>query len=77
MDAKYLISLLLVGFMLVAAAAQTAPLRKDIPAIAKTANGAIVSIVMSDKDGRPIAQGSGFVVREDGLVVTNYHVCRG
>jgi hypothetical protein len=53
--------------------AQSAP-RKDIPAIAKAANGSIVSIVMSDKDGKPIAQGSGFLVSKDGEVVTNYHV---
>ncbi len=55
-------------------AAQSAPPRKDIPAIAKAANGAIVSIVMFDKKGDPIGQGSGFVVGTDGVVVTNYHV---
>jgi hypothetical protein len=55
-------------------AAQSAPPRKDIPSIAKAANGSIVSIVMSDDSGKPIAQGTGFIVNKGGLVVTNYHV---
>jgi hypothetical protein len=58
------------------AAAQSGPPRKDIPTIAKAANGAVVSIIMSDKDGQPIAQGSGFVVSKDGRIVTNYHVIK-
>lgn len=53
---------------------QSAPRRKDIPAIARDARGAVVSIVMADKDGHPTAQGSGFLVSKDGRVVTNYHV---
>ena len=55
-------------------AAQLAPPRKDIPAIVKAANGAIVSIIMSDKDGYAIAQGSGFLISSDGVILTNYHV---
>ncbi len=55
-------------------AAQSVPPRKDIPAIAKAANGAIVSIIMSDKDGHAIAQGTGFLISKDGRIVTNYHV---
>lgn len=66
-----LLSLTLITASVVAA--QSAPPRKDIPAIAKSANGAIVTIVMAVND-KPIAQGSGFLVSPDGVVVTNYHV---
>jgi hypothetical protein len=58
-------------------AAQSAPPRKDIPAIAKAANGVIVSIITSDKNGKPVAQGTGFLVSKDGRIVTNYHVIKG
>jgi len=50
--------------------------RKDVATIAKETKGAVVSIVMADKSGQPIAQGSGFVVTRNGLVVTNYHVIK-
>lgn len=66
------LTLLLAGVV----AAQSVPRRKDIPAIAKAANGAIVSIITSDKDGKPVAQGTGFLVSTDGRIVTNYHVIK-
>ena len=55
------------------AGAQSPLPRKDIPAIAKAANGAIVTIVMANGD-KPIATGTGFLVSADGVIVTNYHV---
>jgi S1-C subfamily serine protease len=58
-------------------APQSAPPRKDIPTIAKAANGAIVSIITSGADGKPLAQGTGFLVSTDGRIVTNYHVIDG
>jgi V8-like Glu-specific endopeptidase len=53
---------------------QLIPPRKDIPTIVKAANGAIVSIIMSDENGHAIAQGTGFLISKDGRIVTNYHV---
>ncbi len=75
---KYMAAVLL---LMAAMSAQNAPSANkgrhlDIPAISREANGAIVSIVMSDKDGHPIAQGSGFFISKDGHVLTNYHVIR-
>jgi len=56
-----------------AVSAQAVPPRKDIPAIAKAANGAIVTIITAAND-KPLAQGTGFLVSADGVIVTNYHV---
>jgi len=60
-------------FLGLTVAAQSVRPQMTIPAIAKDAHGAVVSIIMS-KDGSPIAQGSGFLISKDGLILTNYHV---
>ncbi|MCX7771384.1 MAG: S1C family serine protease [Proteobacteria bacterium] len=35
---------------------------------------AVVVVIAYDELGKPISQGSGFIVRSDGRVVTNYHL---
>ena len=46
----------------------------DAEKIFKENSKAVVVIISYDSEGNPIGQGSGFVVREDGAIVTNYHV---
>lgn len=64
----------LAGQISLAQQPRSVPSRWDIPAIAKAANGAVVSIIMSDKDGNPEALGTGFLISKDGRILTNYHV---
>jgi tetratricopeptide (TPR) repeat protein len=46
----------------------------DADKIFKENNKAVVVIETFDKEGKPLSQGSGFIVRENGAIVTNYHV---
>lgn len=55
------------------ASAQSPAPKKDVPTIAKAARGAIVTILMAHDD-KPIALGTGFLVKPDGTIVTDYHV---
>jgi len=45
----------------------------DADMIFKEYSKTVVIILTYDEKGEPIAQGSGFIVRSDGAVVTNYH----
>lgn len=47
---------------------------KDADRIFKENSKAVVVVIAYDEKGNAISQGSGFVVRRDGVVVTNYHV---
>jgi hypothetical protein len=49
----------------------------DVATIAQAATKASVLIVTSDLTGKPLMQGSGFLVWKDGRVVTNFHVVQG
>jgi hypothetical protein len=42
--------------------------------IARRSLPSVVTIVTFDAAGKPLSQGSGFVVQSTGLIVTNYHV---
>lgn len=48
----------------------------SIKDIAKNSN-AVVYIEVSNQNKQPIASGSGFIIKSDGTIVTNYHVIDG
>ena len=45
--------------------------------VVKRSSDAVVQVVVSDKSGQETALGSGFLISNDGSIVTNYHVIKG
>ncbi len=52
----------------------TSGFAKSISEIVEANNEAVVLLVTFDKHQKPLGTGSGFFVKSDGVVVTNYHV---
>jgi hypothetical protein len=49
----------------------------DMSQLVKASIDAVVLIVVSDTNGKPVFEGSGFLVSADGRIVTNHHVIAG
>ncbi len=74
---SWILLFLLTALWVSSGAAQAPEVKREIPDIAREAVRATVLVVASDKVGKEISQGSGFVISSDGKVVTNYHVVEG
>ena len=51
--------------------------QENQPAIIKKVSPSVVSIITYTPDGKPLAQGSGFFINQQGDVITNRHVLEG
>jgi S1-C subfamily serine protease len=50
---------------------------EQISAVAKKESTSVVEIMTADQTGKPLGNGSGFIVRADGILLTNHHVIDG
>jgi S1-C subfamily serine protease len=56
---------------------KTGPAVMEPKQILQRESPAIVTVTSLDKAGKAISMGSGFIVRSNGVVITNYHVVKG
>ncbi len=69
-----LVSLFFICFFSSLLVAQVAPTRLEASAIYETAVKSVALVVCGNADGS-LAQGSGVILRGDGVIATNFHVC--
>ncbi len=58
-------------------APKSTPTALTTQAISSASAGAVVTILTFDREGKQVSQGSGFIVRPQGVVITNWHVLEG
>ncbi len=68
---------LVVPALAVIQTAGVSAIAQQTSAIAATATPATVTILVFAASGDTLSQGSGFIVRSDGVIVTNWHVLAG
>src|SRR5215468_8615266 len=73
-EAPYVCAL---AFCVASNVAQGQDAKKDIPSVAREALKCLVTIETKDGLGKASSQASGFLVSNDGKVVTNYHAIQG
>lgn len=70
---KQVFRIVLLTLCFISSRAQTTSTKPDASAIYEKSSPAVVLVLCENKAGR--FQGSGVILRGDGLIATNFHVC--